>query len=77
MPVSLFLAKFPLQPAIFIVWPIAMIIWQAGSAIDSCQSARAKRQAHFDPDELIQQPWALAVQEAPVVNGECYARPEG
>jgi len=54
-----------------------MIIWQAGSAIDSCQSARAKRQAHFDPDELIQQPWALAVQEAPVVNGECYACPEG
>jgi hypothetical protein len=45
-----------------------MIIWQAGSAIDSCQSARAERQAHFDPDRLIQQPWALAVQEAPVVN---------
>jgi hypothetical protein len=60
----IFLAKFPLQSAIFVVWPMGMIIWQAGSAIDSCQSARAQRQAHFDPDKLIQQPWALAVQAA-------------
>jgi hypothetical protein len=31
-----------------------MIIWQAGSLIDSYQFAWAERQADFDPEKLIQ-----------------------
>jgi hypothetical protein len=46
--------SFALQPAIFIVWLIAIIIRQAGSLIDSYQFAWAQRQADFDPEKLIQ-----------------------